>query len=104
MPSSGRRLRPPSRAEALDLGAAALTFLAVDPGQLARFLEATGMATDDLRRGAQSPDVLAAVLDYLCHDESLLLVFAAQAGKEAAAVEPARAVLAGEIPAGGGRR
>jgi hypothetical protein len=61
------------------IAARALAFLASEPRQLARFLALTGLGPDDLRRQIGSPELLAAVLEHLAHDEPLLLVFAAGA-------------------------
>ena len=54
----------------------ALAFLADDGPRLGRFLAVTGLGPAELRAQASTPRVLAAVLDYLLQDESLLLVFA----------------------------
>jgi Protein of unknown function (DUF3572) len=58
----------------------ALAFLADDAQRLARFLALTGVGPAELRAEARSPRMLAAVLDHLLRDESLLLVFAARQG------------------------
>jgi hypothetical protein len=55
----------------------ALGFLAEDVQRLGRFLAVTGLGPAELRAEAGSARVLAAVLDHLMKDESLLLVFAA---------------------------
>jgi hypothetical protein len=74
------------KAQTLDLegaettGLSALAFLADDPERLGRFLALTGMGPDDLRAAADSQDVLAAVLEHLLADESMLLMFAHNAG------------------------
>jgi hypothetical protein len=56
---------------------AALGFLAEDVQRLGRFLALTGIGPAELKAEAGSARVLAAVLDHLMKDESLLLVFAA---------------------------
>lgn len=71
----GRRDRT-SREEAERLAIAALGFFAEDPATLGRFLVATGLGPETLRAAASEPGFLAAVLEYLLGDESLLLVFA----------------------------
>ena len=54
----------------------ALAFLAGDMQRLGRFLALTGLGPAELRKEARSPRLLAAVLDHLSRDESLLLTFA----------------------------
>lgn len=66
---------PPDEAETLAINA--LRFLAGDPARLGRFLALTGLGPDELKASAGETHLLAAVLDYLLRDESLLLVFAA---------------------------
>ena len=63
--------------DAETLAISALQFLAGDPARLGRFLALTGLGPAELRANAGERHLLAAVLDYLLHDESLLLVFAA---------------------------
>ena len=48
------------------------------------------------------PETLAAVLDHLLADESLLMVFAAGAGIDPAQILPARTTLGGRNEAGDG--
>jgi hypothetical protein len=55
----------------------ALGFLAEDVQRLGRFLALTGLGPAELKAEAGSARMLAAVLDHLMKDESLLLVFAA---------------------------
>lgn len=74
----------------------ALGFLAEDPERLGRFLSLTGIGPDELRAHAHERGMLAAVLAYLLEDEASLLVFTANAGLKPEAIEPARALLAGE--------
>jgi hypothetical protein len=72
--------KPLDRDRAEEIGVEALTFLAADDTRLARFLGLTGIAPGDLVAGARSPAMLTAVLEHLAGDESMLLVFAAEAG------------------------
>ena len=72
----------------------ALAFLAADLERLGRFLALTGLSPDTIRAAAASPGFLAAVLDHLAEDESLLVAFAANAGRDPADVLAARARLA----------
>jgi len=67
----------------------ALTFLAADEVRLGRFLDLTGMSAAELKARASEASTLSAVLDYLTRDESLLLVFAAEASLEPEKVGPA---------------
>jgi hypothetical protein len=77
-------LKPPKAAAltadgAAEIGMTALAFLAGDDNRLAKFLSLTGIAPGDLIAQARSPSMLAAVLDHMSGDESLLLMFAAEA-------------------------
>jgi len=78
-------------AQAIEAGYAALAFLAEDLARLTRFLDLTGLSPDQLRSQAGDPAMLAAVVEHLLGDESLLLTFTANAGlpPEAAAQLPA---------------
>ena len=78
-------------AEAMALHA--LTFLASDGQRLGRFLTLTGIGPGDLRTWADAPHLQAAVLDHMLADESLLLVFATQAGMRPEDIGPAHALL-----------
>ena len=57
----------------------ALAFLADDEARLGRFLALTGLSGPELRANAGEASTLSAVLEHLAGDESLLLVFAAEA-------------------------
>ena len=86
------------RAESI--GVSALLFLASDIQRLARFLTLTGVGPAQLREESRSPAMLAAVLDHLLQDESLLLVFCASDGIPPEDIAPAKRALldmAGEI-------
>jgi hypothetical protein len=78
-----------------EIASKALLFLAEDPGRLTRFLSETGVDPDELRSSAGTPGMLAAVLDHVLRDESLLLVFAAGISLEPAQVAAAERALAG---------
>jgi hypothetical protein len=71
----------------------ALAFLAEDLPRLGRFLALTGLGPGELRQQARQPRILAAVLNHLLQDESLLLVFAAGANVAPELVAPAHALL-----------
>jgi len=76
----------------------ALGFLAADMERLEPFLSLTGIDPSNLRRVAAQPSFLVAVLDHLAGDESLLLAFAANGGRDPADIERARQALAGPAP------
>jgi hypothetical protein len=76
--TTGRRGRL-DRETAETIAAQGLAFLAEDADRLARFFAASGLASADVRARADTPELLAAVLEYLGEDESALLVFAAGA-------------------------
>jgi hypothetical protein len=82
--------------EAESIAVRGLVFLSGDNSRMARFLGLTGLAPDELRRSARSPWFMAAVLDHLMSDESLLLVFCAENDIDPALVAPARRALAPE--------
>ncbi len=79
------------------LAAQALGFLASDPQRLVAFLSASGTDVAEIRARAGEAEFLSAVLDHLVRDESLLLVFAAEAGLKPEAVVRAFHILAGDI-------
>lgn len=81
------------RDEAEKLAIEALTFLATDQGRMAQFIAATGYGLAAIRAEAGSLQFLAAVLDFLMEDESLLLVFAAHTGCDPRKIGVAREVL-----------
>jgi len=80
------------RAESI--GVSALLFLASDPRRIERFLALTGVEPGQLRLESRSPHMLAAVLDHLLQDESLLLVFCTEDSIPPEDISPARRALA----------
>ncbi|MEQ1669573.1 MAG: DUF3572 domain-containing protein [Hyphomicrobium sp.] len=80
-------------AEALALQG--LTFLAGDAERLNRFLTLTGIDPADLGGWEGNHAIQGAVLDHLLSDESLLLVFAAEAGVPPETIWPCQQLLAG---------
>ncbi|MDH4982729.1 DUF3572 domain-containing protein [Hyphomicrobium sp. D-2] len=76
------------------IGESALLFLASDPQRISGFLTLTGVGPAELRENAHAPEMLAAVLDYLLQDESLLLVFCASETIPPGEIAPARRALA----------
>ena len=75
------------------MAAQGLAFLAEDPARLSRFLAVTGLTPDQIREQVNAPQFLAAVLEHLAGDESLLLVFAANAMIAPEMITPALALL-----------
>lgn len=75
------------------LAAAVLGVLAAEPAHLSRFLADSGMAPGDLARSVGDRGTLLAVLEHVVHDESLLLVVAAQLNVRPEAVIAAIDVL-----------
>ena len=78
------------------IGLKALSFLANDEARISRFLALTGLSAGDLRAQAGEASMLQAVLEHLAGDESLLLVFAADAAVAPDRIGPALQVLSGE--------
>jgi hypothetical protein len=78
------------------LAITALGFLARDPERLSRFLGLTGIDPAQVRQAAAEPHFLAAVLEHLAQDESLLLAFAAESSIRPEAVSAARRTLGGD--------
>jgi len=90
-----KNLRKPLDSETAEtIGLTALAFLAEDGSRLGRFLALTGLGPEELRAAPGSPRLLAAVLDYLLHDETLLLVFTSTAGMAPEMIQPAQERLA----------
>lgn len=75
-----------------------LGFMAADEDILGRFMGLSGLAPDDLRQGINDPAFQAGVLDFVLADESLLIVFAANAGIDPASIMQARAKMPGFSP------
>ena len=84
----------PSLEEAEIIGLKALAFLADDEDRLGRFLTLTGLSAAGLRANAGAASTLCAVLEHLAGDESLLLVFTAEASLPPDAIGHALHVLA----------
>jgi Protein of unknown function (DUF3572) len=82
-----------SAEEAERIGLSGLVFLTSDEPRLTRFLVDTGLTPHGLAAAAGQRETLAAVLDHLLSDESLLLVFASDSAIEPAAVAPAHMKL-----------
>lgn len=91
--------RPTPHPDAETIALRALGFLAAEPERLEPFLAATGLGPDTLRAAAGQPGFLAAVLDHLCGNESLLLEFAGNLSLNPEIIVRAQESLAGS-PAG----
>jgi len=72
----------------------ALGFLAAEPQRLMRFLSLTGIEPETVRDAARAPGFLAAVLDYVAADETLLVACADTLGRRPEAVVAAQQELA----------
>jgi Protein of unknown function (DUF3572) len=59
----------------------ALGWLAGEPERLGRFIALSGLGPDNLRDAASAPGFLAAILDYLGSNESLLVAFSEESGR-----------------------
>lgn len=75
------------------LAATVFAALAADPTRLSRFMSDTGIGPDDLRAAADSPDLLAAILEHVLADQSLLLVIATEVGEPPETLGKAHEVL-----------
>jgi len=80
----------------------ALAFLAEDARRLTRFLSLTGLDPADLMAAAGTAPVQVAALDHLLGDESLLMVFAGNAGVAPETIAAARALLESPLAGGAG--
>lgn len=73
----------------------ALGWIAGHENLLDVFMGATGAGRDDLRSGAQDPDFLASLLDFILMDDAWIMEFSAAAHVSPEAVVAARAALPG---------
>jgi hypothetical protein len=81
------------KAQAEAMAIAALTYLAGEPEEIGRFLNATGLGPDNLRAAAAEHAFLAAVLDHVTAYEPLLASCAAALKVDPAALDRARRAL-----------
>jgi hypothetical protein len=77
------------------LGLKALGWLVNSPDDLGRFLNASGCGTEELRTRASDPVFLAAVLEFLLSDDSLLGTFCEACSADHKHVHMAAHVLEG---------
>ena len=75
----------------------ALAYLAGDEKALNQFLGLTGMAVEDLKKGATEASFLAGILDYFLQDEALLLAFAGASDLTPETIARARQRLPGAL-------
>jgi len=71
----------------------ALAFIAGEPDRLARLLDMSGIAADEIRAAAREVAFLAGVLEHMLGDESLLVAFAESAGIDPGEIARARVAL-----------
>lgn len=84
-----------STEDAEKIAIAGLAFLAESPDHLARFLAASGLGPQTLRAAAADPSFLAAVLEFLMSDDSLVVEFAERQGLRPTLIALARHRLDG---------
>jgi hypothetical protein len=85
----------PTKEAAETLAVQALAFIAEDTERMSGFLNATGVAPDQIRSAARESGFLAGVLDHMLGDESLLIAFADSAALDPSEVARARSALGG---------
>ncbi|VTZ26867.1 conserved hypothetical protein [Methylocella tundrae] len=90
--AAGPREAAKESAEALAIEV--LGYIAADPAALEGFMSLSGLEIGNLRAAAAEPGFFVGVLDFLASNEALLLAFAANAGRDPAAILRARHVLA----------
>lgn len=88
----------PKVEEAEGIAIEALSFLATEPDRLLRFLDVTGLTPQTLRTAAASPGFLAAVIEHVAADPSLVETYAANSGREPTDIARAHAILSGHQP------
>jgi hypothetical protein len=93
MPRRGAQL---TREAAEAIAAQGLAFLAEEPRRLSRFLSLTGLDPVDVPARVNDQAFLAAILEHLLEDESLLLVFAASASVAPETIPAALNILQGQ--------
>lgn len=72
-----------------------LGWLATQPEEMARFLNASGLGIGDLPALAETPVFLASVLDHLLEEDARVMAFCDSAGLPYGAPMAARAALPG---------
>ena len=87
-----------TNAQAIAIGQDALIWLAGNEEALAAFLDASGLAPDELRRRADDPEFLGFLLEFLLGADTMVLAFAGEAGLRPEDPARARAALGGSEP------
>lgn len=75
----------------------ALAWIAAHENLLDVFMGATGAGLDDLRAGAQNPDFLASLLDFILMDDAWVMEFSEAQNVPPEALLQARAALPGGV-------
>jgi hypothetical protein len=88
-------MKPETPTDAHTLALTALAATLTDERRAARFLELTGIGTDDLRGRADEPALLIALIRFLEAHEPDLVAVSEQIGLNAAALGSARRALEG---------
>lgn len=86
------------RTEAETLGLGALSWAASDGKALRDFLDFSGLTLADLRARAGTPELLAALVDFLLGHEKLAAAFCAFEGLDAETLRAMRRALPGASP------
>ncbi len=81
------------------IGIKTLGWLAGQEDLMGRFLGMSGIAAEDLRKRARSPEFLGFVLDFMLTDDAVIIAFCADTGLAEDTPMRARAALpGGDIP------
>lgn len=75
----------------------ALGWIAGHENLLDVFMGATGAGRDDLRNGAQDPDFLASLMDFILMDDAWIMEFSEAANVPPETIVEARAALPGGV-------
>jgi hypothetical protein len=86
---------PVDKERALNIGIAALSFVANDEALLRRFLAVSGIDAAGIRAAAAEPGFLAGVLRFFAAHEPTLLAFCAESAIEPASILEAMRALPG---------
>lgn len=95
--SKPNKQKMPNVEEAELIAVEVLSFLSLETGRLVRFIETCGISPESLRKAAEQPGFLLAILEYVAEDESLLTTFAVNAGYDPAVIIQAKNRLSPQI-------
>ena len=87
-----------TQGQAIAIGQEALIWLAGNDEALGAFLDASGLAPDDLQGRTSDPEFLGFVLDFLLGADAMVLDFSADAGLAPQDPARAQALLGGALP------